>query len=153
MKNHKSNTIEFFEKKVTADLETGCHIWAGKPDAHGYGTFCVDRKMYKAHRLSYELYKGPIPTGMLVCHKCDNRICVNPDHLFVGTLQDNMDDRARKDRQAKGERNHSKLKASSVLLIRELSQKRWTQRRLAKEFGVDKSTINNIVNRRKWTHI
>lgn len=151
-KNNKNNTKERFQKKVKIDIVTGCHLWTGTP-LSGYGVFTADGVTYKAHRLAYILYKGAIPTKLLVCHSCDNRLCVNPDHLFLGTIQDNMDDRNNKGRQARGERSHSKLKNQDILVIRELSRIGVSQRRIAKRLGVGKSTINSILNGHNWTHV
>jgi len=75
-----------------------CWEWKGSKNNKGYGRMIINGKFYMAHRLSYALFVNEIPKGMLVCHKCDNPSCVNPDHLFVGTNQDNMDDMKKKGR-------------------------------------------------------
>jgi len=97
---------ERFEQKCEPVTETGCWIWTGCYSGKGrtgYGLFHTKTvktgaKMKKAHRVSYELYKEEIPEGMLVCHKCDNPACVNPDHLFLGSHIDNMKDMISKGR-------------------------------------------------------
>lgn len=104
---------ERFEKKYEPVTETGCWIWNASVDKDGYGYFhtkTVTRgaKMQRAHRVSYQMYKGSIPKGKVVCHTCDTPSCVNPHHLFVGTHKENMQDMVNKKRhgnQHKGKNN------------------------------------------------
>lgn len=115
----------------------------------------VDGVFVFVHRLSWILHKGPIPTGMFICHHCDNRPCVNPEHLFMGTKQDNSDDCKAKNRLArlKGELNgNSRLTNEDVLYIRSAYPK-VTGVSLAKKFNVHPSMISLIVLRKEWTHI
>lgn len=120
-----------------------------------YGHFTRKGKNYLAHRVAYEVAYGKIPKGMLVCHTCDNRRCINPKHLFLGTIQDNSNDMKLKGRQCRGEKSHtSKLSESEVIRIRNLhSTYGVISRKLAKEYGVTSSTINKIVNRKTWKHL
>lgn len=83
--------------------EAGCWIWQGRPRGNnGYGSLKVDGALMPAHRFAYQAHVGPIPTGLFVLHRCDVPLCVNPAHLFLGTTQDNSDDKVNKGRQARG---------------------------------------------------
>jgi len=91
------------------DKSGDCWLWTAARWDTGYGQFMVGGKLRGAHRVSYELAKGPIPAGMLVCHTCDNPRCVRPSHLWLGTVRDNAQDAARKGRTASGDRNGKRL--------------------------------------------
>jgi len=120
--------------------------------------------MVYAHRLAWELTYGPIPDGMLVCHHCDNPICCRPDHLFLGTPSDNMQDALRKGRFFMGERRSvlvrgersgmAKLRTPDVLAIRErYAQGDISQLALAKEYGVAHQLVSRIIRREIWAHV
>lgn len=121
---------------------------------HGYGVVVVDGKQTQAHRYSWELHNGPIPAGLWVLHKCDNRKCVNPNHLFLGDLQDNVDDMVKKGRRAptKGEKNpKAKLTWSDVDEIRRLLKGGQESRStIANRFGVSKCSIGRIDRNQAW---
>jgi len=89
-----------FKWSYTINLITGCWEWIKHKDVEGYGRFMANKIRGRAHRFSYEFYKGPINTGMFVCHTCDNTSCVNPDHLWEGDNQQNQIDSVKKGRSA-----------------------------------------------------
>lgn len=131
-----------------------CWLYMSPPLPDGYGQFKVKRKTLRAHRFSYELYVSPIPAGMVVCHKCDNRMCVNPSHLFVGTVQDNEDDKRSKNRQAKGEHHgKSRMTVDKVRSLRKRRSEGASYDVLAAEFGIERTTVAQIVKRKTWTHV
>lgn len=136
----------------------GCWIFLGSFAGNGYGQFWDNssKRRKGAHRISYELHFGNIPIGMNVLHRCDNRKCVNPDHLFLGTQHDNICDMVSKDRHAfKGSRHGmARLNEEAVqqilILLADGSFKQIT---LAAMFGVSPTTICEIKTGRKWGHI
>lgn len=90
-----------FSNKWVLDAGTGCWLWAGAGTDNGYGVMWGEYRKEYAHRVSYLLYNGPIPDDMQVLHRCDTPLCVNPEHLFLGTVSDNMKDCSAKGRQRK----------------------------------------------------
>jgi hypothetical protein len=149
-----------FERAVKVDQLTGCHEWQMSKNNFGYGQFVLSRPKRatcSAHRLAYEHYNGPLGSGLCVLHRCDNRACVNPDHLFAGTKQDNMDDMRAKGRdlKARGERSgRSRLTEENVRDIRERFAAGFIrQKHLASEYNVTATSIRAIVRRKTWTHI
>ena len=123
-----------------------CILWA-KCLTKGYGQFRRSKKIVYAHRVAYEERFGPIPAGMFVCHKCDNPACVNPDHLFLGTRLENIDDRDRK------LRFHSKLSKSDIEGIRKLSQQGVLQDAVAEKYSITQGAVSRIVNRKTWRYV
>ena len=133
---------------------SGCWIWMGTTDADGYGVLKSKGKMLKAHRLSYELFNGPIPDDKCVCHSCDVRSCIAPAHLWLGGNADNMRDMNLKGRQPKGEAHGmARLTEASVINIRSRAASGESQRALACEYGAGATTIGKIVKRLTWKHI
>ncbi len=151
-------TRKRFESKVRVE-ENGCHIWTGGRFSNGYGQLGVGlavgekRGTAYAHRLSYEHSNGPIPPGVFVCHRCDERACVNPEHLFLGTQKDNLQDAVAKGRMQHGVQHYAaKLTDDSVRQIRALHGVS-TQAELSEMFGVSQASISQVLNRRTWKHV
>lgn len=135
------------------DITEGCWLWHGKPHHSGYGNFSYNGTTMGAHQFAYERFVGP-RKGLHVLHKCDVKTCIRPDHLFLGTNTDNVKDKVEKDRQPKGEQvSIAKLTAPQVIEIRSLSKTGHGQRALGRRFGVNHSTIANILNGITWRHV
>jgi hypothetical protein len=152
---------ERIEQYAQYVLPSGCLIWTGYTDNDGYAiAHFVDgkvKKNLKVHRLVYERANGSIPSGMLVCHRCDVRSCVNPDHLFIGTPADNVLDMWEKKRwkpgaqNNSGERNpNSKLSVFDVGKIIEMRAAGIKTKRLSELFGVHQSQIQRICAGKAW---
>lgn len=138
-----------FERHV--DRSGDCHVWTASISSKGYGKFGMGGRgagWKYAHRIAWMLENGPIPAGMYVCHTCDNRICVNPSHLFLGSLADNNQDMVDKGRHGHGK----KLTAEQVVEIRHLLSMGVTQVRIGRDFGVSASAIHEIHRGRSWAH-
>ena len=140
--------------RIAINPDSHCWEWTGAKHYKGYGFISEGGRNTLAHRLSFKLHRGPIPHGMLVCHSCDNRCCVNPDHLFIGTNADNMADMVAKGRQQKvkgSDHGRARLTENDVIAVRESVGIR--RRDLAKKLGVSRSTIDDIFLRRSWKHL
>lgn len=147
-----------FHRRIKAMSD--CIIWQGVPDHGGYGRTYVDGVKRQAHRVAYCAHHGLSIyeiSGKVVRHTCDNPICINPDHLLIGTHADNVRDKVSRGRQARqlGEdHGGSKLKSEQVIEIRKKhASGSISERSLAKEYGVSQKTIWGIVNRKRWSHI
>jgi len=131
----------------------GCWEWAGNLLPNGYGAIQVNGRKESAHRLSYRIFIGHIPSGMYVCHHCDNKKCVKPDHLFVGSARDNAHDRAKKGRSAilVGERNPAaKLTdMDRARLVAEYINGSVPLNHLAKRYGISMSRIFKLTSKRR----
>ena len=132
-----SGISERIEQSSIPVTETGCWLWTLAPDEKGYGLITIKGVTKKAHRVSYQAYKGEIPEGKVVMHSCDCRACVNPDHLRLGSQIENIKDRDKKGRMKR------KLSDEAVLLIRASTENVKT---LAKKFNVSEWTIYDIRN-------
>ncbi len=140
--------IERFEAKL--QKTDGCWEWKAAIGGRGYGHYWFEGRPRPAHQVAFLLFKGPIAGGLFVLHKCDNRKCVNPAHLFLGTNAENMADMVSKRRQAIGSKvSSSKLTESQIAAIR---QDQRSQRRIGSEYGVSHTTIGQIKSGQIWRH-
>lgn len=149
---------ERFDSKVELIPFSTCWWWTGAI-RRGYGQIDVKNRSMGAHRVSYELHKGDIPEGLFVCHTCDNRSCVNPAHLWVGTHQDNVDDMVSKGRQARGghgpageDHGCARLTEDDIHAIRKLAGTD-THKNIGAPFGITKEHAGRIIRRQAWSHI
>lgn len=136
--------------------ENGCWIWQGFKDKRGYGFTRLgnDRKTKSAHRFSYKTFRGEIPEGLCVCHRCDNPSCINPDHFFLGTHKQNSQDAAQKNRMTHGVRvNTAKLSEQQVLEITRRYAAGERTMVLVSEFGVSKHAIRRVLNKGNWRQV
>jgi len=123
------------------DEASGCHVWQGALNSHGYGIVGTNRTgTFRAHRVAYEMAKGPIPAGMQLDHKCRNRACINPEHLEPVTNAEN----ARRGAKAKLNRE----KVSEMRRLR--NEEKMTYRQLAVRFGISSCAVSNIFNGKRW---
>lgn len=136
-----------FRRKVGFDYETGCWPWMGYVGNRGYGAIGPGGRgsALSTHRLSWEMHRGPIPNGKHVLHRCDNKRCVNPAHLFIGDQAANM-----KDMTEKGRHGMRKLTDDQV---REIRASSLTQVELARKYGVAQTKISYVKNRKTYKHV
>lgn len=140
-----------FWSKVKKSRGRGCFMWLAGKDDHGYGLIWWKGKMVRAHRLAFELTYGPLPPGLLACHRCDTPGCVRPDHLFAGTHADNARDASVKNRVGL---LHRKLTWGRVTWLRRYyaaaPRKRGLITRLAEDARVSRPTMSAILARKSW---
>lgn len=153
----KNKYINRFHQRYTINDKL-CWIWNSVKSQCGYGQISVEGKAVRAHRFSYLIYHDKIPKGKFVLHVCDTPLCVNPNHLFLGTQKDNVQDCISKGRFTVGSRNGiSKLTEKDVIKIRSLygkyGHKGLVQRKIAKMFNVSRILISDITRRKTWKHV
>ena len=146
--SNKTNAQRFWSKVNITDL-FDCWEWTGAKNSNGYGQILFNNRDMGAHRVSYLLNNGTIDNNLYVLHKCNNPLCVNPAHLYLGTPQDNMNDKLKAGRQ----RSKSIVSENQVKEIIALLKTNMTQNKIAKIFSVSRGLIRDINTMRTWKHI
>lgn len=151
----KSIQERFWEK---VDRSGECWFWTGCINNSGYGQFSLDGWMQKAHRIAWILTNGPIPSGTghhgtCVCHRCDNPLCVRPEHLFLGTHDDNMRDKKAKHRQGNQRGMANGRRKLSEDQVRDIRADPRTQQSIASDYGLGQSQVSRIKRGEHWPRI
>jgi hypothetical protein len=129
-------------------MPSGCVEWRGSADRYGHVRH--EGRIRLVHRVAHEIHIGPV-NGLAVCHSCDNPLCINPEHLFLGTNADNSADMVRKGRQARmGGNAAAKLTIEAAREIRRLRGQRMTRQEIASRFGVSVSAVKDVLAGRYW---
>lgn len=169
MPSHDNLSVRFWAKvskggSTQSHMGSNCWEWTGCLSPDGYGRMLHKRRCVGAHRVSYELHSGHDPGPLFVCHHCDNRRCVRPDHMFLGTNRDNVVDMYAKGRGEAGRRKvaeklagerhfASKLTDAQVISARERHAAGATGKSLAEEYGINRGTMSDILARKAWRHL
>ncbi len=160
---YSQKAVNNFLSKFDILDQNDCWIWIGARGKNGYGRVYNGTKTMLAHRFSYEIFVGEILPSMVICHSCDNPACVNPHHLFMGTMKDNMRDSVNKNRfvfnygkiDNRGEKHGlHKLSNDDILEIQRFySERKYNQPELAELYGVTQSCVSRVVTGKRWRHI
>ena len=142
--------------RCVPEPNTGCWLWLNRIGDQGYGHIDIDgRENIGAHVVSWLVFRGgPVPDKLFVCHVCDLRCCVNPNHLFLGTCNDNNQDMVTKGRHARGESHGSaRLVADDIATIKSMRAAGYSTLEIGTKFGVGRGTIARIISGRRWKHM
>lgn len=155
--NQPHRVLEKFLSLIEINIETECWEWQGVKNELSYGIFCTNKLKIRAHRYAWELFRQPIPSGLFLCHHCDNPACINPDHMFVGTQADNVKDMEKKGRRRNkpqpGEKNYfAKLNEEQVRTIF-FYKGHMSAKEMATLFHITTAAIWFIWSGRTWKHL
>lgn len=145
--------LKRFESKIRKT--DSCWEWSGAPSPDGYGHFWDGESVKPAHRVSYRQYIGPLVPGLVICHRCDNPKCVNPEHLFQGTHADNVADREAKGRGwiKKGKLHHRLMAKLSEAEVINIFKSKQPSRLLMLQYNISQVQIDRIKTKKRWSHI
>ena len=134
---------------------SGCWEWMRNRHSHGYGRLRVNGIWLRAHRVSWETFRGPIGDGLHVLHTCDNPCCINPNHLFLGTAKENMADMVKKGRWRGSDRKGEKSATAKLTaeMVAEIRNDKRPQTQVAMKFGISRSAVGLIKQGKRWSHI
>lgn len=160
MPRPKQTLFQRLERNSIPEPNSGCLLWTGAVDHSGHGVITIwNDEGTKAvttspHRVAWQLHRGPIPEGMCICHKCDVPSCINPDHLWLGSNDDNMADMVRKKR-ANGFKPGSKHRRSKLTEenIRDIRTSNASGVTLAQRYGISTANVSLIRSRKAWSHV
>ncbi len=143
----KRDVLTRLLERVEVNEDTGCWEWQGSRLPTGYGHIKSERRMVKTHRVTYSHYVGDIPDGLCVLHRCDNPCCCNPEHLFLGTLDDNNKDRTAKGRGVRPPNSGvPKIPSEKIEQIFSLREQGLTHQKISDRLGVARSTVGNYLS-------
>jgi hypothetical protein len=143
-----SEILDIYEGRIQPEPNSGCWIWTGSRNTKGHGEVRINWQKHYTHRLSWELRNGPIPDGLWVLHKCDNATCCNPDHLYLGTHNDNM-----RDMVVAGRHGGAVLAPDVVRQMRAARLAGRTFESLGRSFGVSAATAYQVISGKTWGHV
>ena len=129
----------------------GCVFFTGATDKDGYGKLRINNRDVRVHRVAWELAHGPIPDGLVVCHRCDTPGCINVEHLFLGTVADNNADTTNKGRRARGE-GHGRARITEGLAL-EIFYAKGTWQEIADRYRIGRTTVGHIKHKETWRHV
>lgn len=148
-------TIKRFWAKTDKETAAPCWLWNGAKDKYGYGVVRINKRNYLTHKVAWMIANNQlIPKGQVIRHTCHKRNCVNPEHLITGSQLNNIDDRVKSNRSARGEQNgRTKLTQRDIRMIKVLKGLGWTETDIAQLLDVSRSAVANVLHNRSWNWV